>query len=382
MIYLDNSASSFPKPLEVAKAMTRAVNVFGANPGRSGHFLSMYAANEVYNCRVSVGMLFNLPPERVIFTLNATMAINIALKGALLAGSEVIVSDFEHNAVLRPLKALEKIGVTCKEALVDLYDDNKTIKAFEELITNNTRIIACTHCSNVLGKVLPIKQLGELAKKRGLLFLVDAAQTAGSRNIDVIENNIDFLCLAGHKGLYGPQGIGALLINNDNLLSTLIEGGTGVNSKELVQPIELPERYESGTVNTPGIVGLNEGIKFVQKLGINNICEYEKNLILFAYDELKNIGEVLLYTDRPNEGFANVLPFNIKGFHSNEVAEFLDNYSLMTRSGYHCAPSAHKKINTLESGAVRVSVSVFNSKKDIKELIILIKKFIKISIKG
>ncbi len=377
MIYLDNCASSFPKPKEVAKAMTRAINVFGANPGRSGHFLSLYAANEVYNCREIVGQLFNLPPERVIFTLNATMAINIALKGALLEGNEVIVSDFEHNAIIRPLKALEKIGVTYKQACVDLYDDSKTIKAFEQQITNKTRMLACTHCSNVLGKVVPIKQLGELAKKRGLLFLVDAAQTAGSINIDVNENNIDYLCLAGHKGLYGPQGIGALLINNVQLLSTIIEGGTGVNSKQLVQPMEMPERYESGTINTPGIVGLKEGMKFINKIGLNNILEYEKNLILFAYDELKNINKVRLYTNRPNEGFANVLPFNIEGFHSNEVAEYLDNNFLMTRSGYHCAPTAHKKLNTLESGTVRISVSIFNTKKDIEKLLLLVKKFIK-----
>lgn len=376
VIYLDNAASSFPKPLEVAKAMTRAINVFGANPGRSGHFLSMYAAEEVYLCRQLMGELFNAQPENVVFTPNATFAINLVLKGILSAGSHAIISDLEHNAVTRPLKALDSLGITYSEAKVDFDNDENTVKAFENLILPNTKMLACTHASNVCGKILPIKKLGELAKKRGLLFLVDGAQTGGSIQIDVKENHIDYLCLAGHKGLYGPQGTGVLLLNNPLKLDTLVEGGTGVNSEELIQPLETPERYESGTINTPGIVGLKEGLKFIKKVGTENIKKYENTLLLYAYESLFDMKGVKLYT-KPDESYAAVLPMNVDGFHSNELAAFLDENLIMTRSGYHCAPTAHRRIGTIGQGAVRLSFGLFNTKGHIDQLAFLIKKFTK-----
>lgn len=376
MIYLDNAASSFPKPLEVAKAMTRAINVFGANPGRSGHFLSMYAAEEVFLCRQFIGEFFNTEPENVVFTHNATFAINLVLKGAIGAGSHIIISDLEHNAVTRPLKALENFGITYSQAKVDFENDENTVKAFENLILPNTKMLVCTHASNVCGKILPIKKIGALAKERDLLFLVDAAQTAGSIPLDVKENNIDYLCLAGHKGLYGPQGTGVLLLNNPLTLDTLVEGGTGVNSEEFIQPMNPPERYESGTINTPGIVGLKEGLKFIKKVGTQNIKKYENNLLMYAYESLKDIKGINLYT-KPNDSFTAVLPFNIHGVHSNEIAGYLDENGVMTRSGYHCAPTAHKRMGTIGQGAVRLSFGLFNTKQDIDQLSFLIKKFTK-----
>lgn len=378
MVYLDNAASSFPKPTSVANAMNKAVSIFGANPGRSGHFLSMFAAGEIYQCREKANALFNgTGPENVIFTQNATHALNIAIQGALRPGAHVIISDLEHNSVVRPIKHLEPIGVYYTVIKTSFTNDDETVTAFKNAIRKDTAMIVCTLASNVFGKIMPIDRISKLAKQYGIILVVDGAQGAGAIEIDVIKQQIDLLCLAGHKGLYGPQGTGMLLIGNPEIeLRPLTFGGTGTNSLDYVQPTLSPERYESGTVNTPGICGLYEGMNFVSTVGIKNIKYKEHNMLLYLYDELKKIPNVILYHQRPTEDYVAVLSFNIKNNHSNEFAAYLDSKGIMVRSGLHCSPLAHIKTDTVAQGTVRASISYFNSIGDIDKLVYAIKKHI------
>lgn len=372
MIYFDNAASSFPKPLQVSFNINRAVNHYGANPGRSGHRLSVMASEEVYACRASLAEMFNAETQDVIFTSNATTAINTVIKGLVKKGDEVIISDLEHNSVVRPLHS---VGAKIVRAKVFLYDDNLTVSSFTKALSPYTRLVICTHASNVLGKILPIKKIGEAARKGSVPFMVDAAQTGGCVNIDVKECNIDFLCLAGHKSLYGPQGTGVLILNTGINLRTLTEGGTGVNSEEAVQPLDSPERFESGTLATPAIAGLHAGIEFVKRKGIEKIFRHENGLLLLAYNELVKNPKIILYTVSPDDSFTSVLPFNVKGSPSDKVASYLDDAGICVRSGLHCAPSAHERIGTLGMGAVRASFGFFNTKSEILYMCETLKKY-------
>lgn len=367
MIYLDNAATTFPKPSAVPLAVYNFMKKKAANPGRSGHKLSMAAAEEVYLCRKDAADLFNAcGPENIAFTANATQAINMVLKGALMhkSGAHVITSDIEHNAVMRPLHSLMSYGVTYSAAKVDLEDDDRTVENFENRITDKTVMIACTHASNVCGRILPIKKLGALCKERGLKFLVDASQTAGVVPIDMKECNIDYLCMPGHKSLYGPMGTGILAAPEGELLETLIEGGTGSNSVSLDQPDFMPDRLESGTVNAPGIAGLHAGIRYIEKRGILNIYKKEMSEALYLYDLLSIIKGVTLYTPRPVQGFVPLVSFNIDGLTSTEAAALLDSHNFALRGGLHCSPAAHTRFGTLSLGMIRASFGIFNARKD------------------
>lgn len=375
MRYLDNAATTFPKPQSVVMAVDNCLKKFSANPGRGGHSLSIKSAEAVYKVRKSIAELFGCSNiENVIFTQNCTTSINTVLKGILKEGDHVICSGYEHNAVTRPLNKLIESGVTYDIASVFIGDDMATLNAFEALIKENTKLIICTHASNVCGAVMPIEKIGALAKAYGILFAVDAAQTAGVLSIDVKKNNIDYLCVAPHKGLYAPMGTG-ILIANSEINNTIIEGGTGSMSISQSQPEILPDRFESGTVNLSGIVGIGAGIDFIKSKGIANIYQSELNLISYLYEELRKIKGIELYTEHPRViGSAPVLSFNMKGKHSEEVAEKLNNYGIATRAGLHCAPLAHKTLNTLDVGTVRVCPSVYTSKNDIEYLINCVKK--------
>ena len=257
MIYWDNAATTWPKPMAVTEAMSRALTRYGANPGRGGHTMGMAASREVYRCRETAAEFFHLDnPGQVVFTLNCTMAMNMALKGILRTSGRVVVSDLEHNAVMRPLHVLSPGRPIYDVAQVTPGDDDQTVEAFRRCITPFTRAIVCTHASNVFGVQLPIRRLGELAREHDLLFVVDAAQTAGVLPLDMEADHIDFLCVAGHKGLYGPMGTGMLLCGDRFQLPSFVEGGTGSQSLLYEQPDELPDRLESGTPNTPGILSL------------------------------------------------------------------------------------------------------------------------------
>lgn len=374
MIYLDNAATTFPKPTGVILAMDTFMKKYAANPGRSGHRLSLAAAEEIYACREEVAELFNAPgAECVAFTMNATQALNFALKGELLKKSSiqphVITSDLEHNSVIRPICKMSKDGaITYSVATVDLEDDKITLENFKNLINSKTRMIACTHASNVCGKLLPIKELGKLCKQYGLKFLVDASQSAGIVNIDMKENNIDYLCMPGHKSLYGPMGTGILVANACEGLNTIIEGGTGSNSVDFEQPNFLPDMMEAGTANAPGIVGLRKGIVFAKKMLNSNSYKKEMANAILLYDKLSEIEGVKLYTQRPVEGFVPVVSFNIANMGSGDVAKRLDSMDFALRGGIHCAPLTHLKFKTSPDGMVRASFGAFNTPNEALKL--------------
>lgn len=371
MIYLDNAATSGHKPTEVIRAVDSALKNHSANPGRSGHRPSERAASAIYTVREKVARLFNASgAERVVFTSGCTHSINCVLKGVLHGYDHVITSDLEHNSVVRPLA---KLGVRTDNAQVSFYNDALTLEAFRSLIRPDTKMIFTTAASNVSGKRVPIKELGALCRERGILFGVDAAQTAGVYPIDMQRDNIDFLCIAPHKGLYAPMGTG-ILIAEKELETTLIEGGTGSDSASVIQAPIVPEGLESGTINVSGIIGIGAGIDFINKTGMDKISHHEMKLITLLYDKLSAMPWVILYTPRPTtEEYAPVLSFNVSGLTSNETAQFLDRNGVAVRAGLHCAPSAHKRMDTLENGTVRVSVSAFNSVNDILRLCELIK---------
>lgn len=370
MIYFDNAATSGFKPITVKNAVENALKNFSANPGRSGHKVSVKTADAVFSVRNKIANFFGATgPENVIFTLNCTHSINIVLKGVLKKGDHVIISGFEHNAVLRPLK---KIGVSFDVINVNL-EDEEIVRAFENKIKVNTRLIFCTGASNVFGKIMPIKKLGELCRKRDILFGVDAAQTAGVLPIKVKEMNIDFLCVAAHKGLYAPMGIG-ILIAEKMIANTIIEGGTGTNSLESKQPDFMPEKFESGTINVPGIMGISGGIDFVEKIGLEKLYNHEMHLTNILYNNLKQNPNIKLYTDFPKPfSYVPVISFNFLDIESEKTAIELSKRGVAVRGGYHCSPLAHKLMGTLDSGTVRVSLSVFNTEKEISAFSLILK---------
>ncbi|ABW20395.1 aminotransferase class V-fold PLP-dependent enzyme [Alkaliphilus oremlandii] len=378
MIYLDNAATSYPKPENVYNAMIDHMKNAGANPGRSGHRLSLEAGRAILKTRELIGTLFNIDnPMQIIFTSNATDSLNLAIKGVLKKGDHVITSTMEHNSVLRPITALEKIGVEntiiqCNaEGVIDPEDIKRAIRS-------NTKLIALTHGSNVTGTLMPIEAVGRIAKEAGVLFLVDAAQTAGIYEIDVNKLNIDLLGVPGHKGLMGPQGTGILYIREGLDVLHFKEGGTGSKSEELTQPEMLPDRYESGTANTPGIVGLGAGIEFILKEGIEKIRNHEKELTQYFIEALAQIEQVKVYGPKDSEKQGAVISINIGEEDSSEIAFVLDQaFNIAVRSGLHCAPLAHKTIGSFEQGTVRFSIGYFNTKEDIDRAVEAIKEICK-----
>lgn len=370
MIYLDNAATTGRKPPEVLRAVNLALQHYSANPGRSGHKASQDVSTAVYRVREELSEFFSSDgPETVVFTQNCTHSINTVLKGVLQKGDHAVVSSLEHNAVMRPLY---KMGIPYTRARVET-DQERTLQNFAESIRPNTRLIFCTAASNVLGTRLPIEKIGKLCRQKGILFGVDAAQTAGVVPINMQRDGIDYLCIAPHKGLYAPMGIG-ILIARKPIFNTLLEGGTGTESFSEKQPQMLPERLESGTVNVPAIFGIGGGLKFVKAQGVEKIARHETALLQGLYDGLAAMPNVRLYTPRPElETSAPVLSFTVNGFSSGEVADYLSRNSVAVRAGFHCAPTAHRQIGTEEEGTVRVSPAVFNRSYEIDKLLSLLK---------
>lgn len=370
MIYFDNAATTGHKPQSVINAVNYALKNFSANPGRSGHNISQKAAMAIYNVREKVSDFFgSTGAETVVFSPNCTQSINYVLKGVLKRGDHVIVSDLEHNAVMRPLVAM---NVDFSQASVSLDDDSQTLNNIISLIKPNTKMIFCTAVSNVLGKILPLKDIGQLCKDRGILFGVDAAQGAGVIPINMIEMNIDYLCIAPHKGLYCPMGVG-ILIARGPIYKSIIEGGTGTDSLKLLQPQILPEMLESGTINVPSIYSIGAGIDFVKE-SFNNIMKFENMLVRRLYN-LAPKRNIIFYTNPNCDGFAPVICFNIEKASSDIVSSYLNKNGFALRAGLHCAPVAHKKIGTLNFGAVRFSPSVFNNTNEVDLLIKTLKNF-------
>lgn len=374
MIYLDNGATSFPKPLSVRQNVDISLKKFSANPGRSGHSLSLRAAKEIFECRKRLKELFNVnSEEEIIFTENCTMALNTVIFGLLSEGDHVLISSMEHNSVTRPLESLKDKGVTYSTFDYS-YDDNETVDNVRNLIKPETKLVICTHASNVFGFRFPIERICALCHAYGILFCVDSAQSAGVFDIDVGTNQYDFVCMSGHKSLYGPMGTGVLILNNRNL-KPLLYGGTGTESVKKSQPEGLPEKFESGTQNMNGISGLKAGIDFVKNRGIKNIYNHEYKLAKRLFNGLANNRKVITY----NKSFdyakvAPVVSFNIDGVYSEDLVAKLNKYGIMTRGGLHCSPLAHTTMNTIENGTVRVVPGAFNTINDINYLLNVIRK--------
>ena len=376
MIYFDNGATTFPKPASVITAVNKTLRNYGANPGRSGHKMSVKASEIIYNCRANTAKLFDVEePDKIIFTHNCTTALNIVIKGLLKKGDHAIISSLEHNAVVRPLEFMKSQGIEYSIADYD-EDEETTINNFRTAIKSNTKLVICTHASNVFGIKMPIDRISALCRIYGIMFCLDAAQSAGVVDISLKNSCIDYLCTAGHKGLYGPMGTGILVINNKVLPDSLIQGGTGSLSININQPEILPDKYESGTPNLLGIAGLNEGIKFVLNKKCNNIEKYEINICQKLYDGLNNIKGVKLYTSRPLSAMnVSVISFNIDGCDSEEIAfELNEKYNIAVRAGLHCAPLAHKAFKTDNTGTVRAVISVFTTESQINYFINAVNK--------
>ncbi len=378
MIYLDNSATTYPKPASVRDMMRIAPMIFGANPGRGGYPMSNATALELYKVRSLLAEFFGVSSEEnVVFTLNCTHALNVAIKGFAKFGGHAVTSCLEHNSVMRPLAKLKEEKNFDFDVATVFSDDERTVRSFESKIRKNTDFIVCTYASNVFGDILPIEKIGKIAKKHKIPLIVDGAQAAGVLDINMQRDNIACLCIPGHKGLYGPTGTGAMILSDDWSLDTIIEGGTGSESKDLRQPIFLPDRFESGTQNTFGIIALGKGIEFVKKEKINYIREHENFLIHYLYDYFYNSDDVIIYNEFHKDKFVPVLSFNFKNMTGEETATILAENSVAVRGGFHCNISAHKFYRTDDIGTARVSVSVFNSKKDIDFLINLVNKIAK-----
>ena len=363
MIYFDNAATTFPKPHTVSDEMTRCIKKYCGNPGRSSHNLSKISAEHIYNTREEIATMFNAEAENIIFTYNTTYALNIAIKALSREGSHILISDIEHNSVLRPVFSLCERKKCTYNIFSTSGTDEEIIEDILLKITSNTSLLVSTHVSNVGSRRLPIEKIGALCHSKGIKFIVDGAQSAGVHQIDVQRMNIDALCAPGHKALYGPQGVGIIAFGKEINGETVIEGGTGINSLEPQMPDFLPERYEAGTLSTPAIVGLGEGVKWLKSIGIDRIRAHEEEL----YDTLKDMlslnGQIITYN--MNDYAGNTLLFNVKGMSSSYVASQLDKRDICVRSGFHCSPLAHRLLNTGENGAVRVSFSVFNTKKEV-----------------
>lgn len=375
MIYLDNAATTFPKPRQVYEAVLDCMENYGANPGRAGHKLAMRAGREIYECRENIAKLLNVSnPMSIVFTHNATDSLNLAIKGVVKSGDHIITTSIEHNSAIRPIKALEKNGVENTIVKCDRYghlDPNDIKKA----IKPNTKLIVTTHASNVCGTIVDIESVGNIAKENNILYLVDASQTLGVYDIDIQKINVDMIAAPGHKCLLGPQGTGMLYIRDGLEVNILKEGGTGSNSEDLFQPNMMPDRYESGTHNTPGIAGLNAGVKFILETGIDKIRKHEEELCEYMLTKLTEVPNIKIYGPLDSKKRAAVISINIGDIDSGEITFILDDmYEIATRSGIHCSPLAHKTLGTLRQGTVRFSLGYFNTKDDIDKAVEALKE--------
>ncbi|NLW00422.1 MAG: aminotransferase class V-fold PLP-dependent enzyme [Clostridiales bacterium] len=370
MIYMDNAATSWPKPEPVYTAVLNCMRKHGANPGRSGHRMAIEAGNILLYTREMLCQLFSADnPFRMVFTINATESLNLAIKGSIQPGDHIVTTSMEHNSVARPLKELEKRDVAAtyvranSQGEIDPDDIRKAIRI-------NTKLIITTHASNVTGTLIPIREIGRIAREHEILYLVDAAQTAGIIPIDLSSLPVDMMAMSGHKGLLGPQGTGVLYIAPHVKLKQLKEGGTGSQSESLFHPEFLPDRYEAGTLNTPGIAGLGAGINYILREGQNKLLSRITRIEKFFLDALLQIPGIKVYGPARMENRIGVISINVKDFDSAYIAGLLDQkYNIATRGAIHCSPMAHKTIGTLEQGTVRFSPGIFNTLDEAKQCI-------------
>ena len=372
-IYFDNAATTYPKPPSVSEAVKTAVERYGGNPGRGGHKFSENAGMMVYSVRERAAKFFGAEVENVAFTQNCTHGLNLAIKGIARPGDRIVISSMEHNSVARPAYALSKQGVRVDVADIGKSDED-TIKNFRGLIRSDVKCVICTAASNVTGRANPISEIAKMCRENGVCFIVDGAQACGILPIG-LKDGMNFLCTAGHKGLYGPTGTGLLISDGKYALKTIIEGGTGATSGELEQTGFMPERLESGTVNTVGIAGLGAGLKYLEQLGIGKLHAYEEELCGVLIDGLKGIDGAKVY--RRGERFVPIVSFTVEGMPSPALATALASEGYALRGGLHCAFLAHRTLGTLPDGTVRFSPSAFSSERDVVFLINSLKKICK-----
>jgi len=381
VIYLDNAATSWPKPPEVGEAMLHYLNHVGANPGRAGHRLAVEAARTVYAAREAVAELFGAPdPLRVVFGSNVTEALNLALRGLLRPGDHVITSSIEHNSVMRPLHALERQGV-CLTVVGCSPDGTLDPGLVEAAIRSETKMIVLNHASNVAGTILPVAEVGQIARRNGLLTLVDVAQTAGALTVDVQGGAIDLLAFTGHKSLYGPMGTGGLIIGarvDASLLEPLKRGGTGSRSEHEVQPDFLPDMCESGTPNVVGLAGLEVGVRWVLDRGVEAIRAHEVALTQALIEGLRSVPGLTVYGTLDPELQTATVSFNIDGMAPSEVGLRLDDeYGILCRVGLHCSPATHRTLGTFPTGTVRFGLSAFNTAEEVHAAIEAVRQLAK-----
>ncbi len=373
IVYLDNAATSFPKPESVIRGTTNALRYRSGNPGRSGHSLSMAASRDIYSLRQTASEFFSAPsPENVIVTPGNTYSLNYAIYTLSEKGGAALCSDMEHNAVRRPLIAATGRGLVYFEFRAGDIGDNEMLSRLEAQIKAvRPSFIVCNHSCNIFARTLPIEEIGKICAENCVMFIVDAAQSAGHTNIDVKQCNIDALCVPGHKGLYGPSGVGLMIVSDRFKeatigMPTLISGGAGTASLDEGMPQEIPERFEPGTQPSFLCAGLEQGIKLVKSIGLDRIKARENYLFSLILNSLmERERDVLLY--RPELKKGNVLSFNIKGMSCGRAAGLFSQHGVCLRSGFHCSPQAHKLIGTLPiGGSVRASVGIFNNERDIR----------------
>jgi len=369
MVFLDNAATTFHKPSAVYRAVGATLKEC-SSVGRGGYPAAQLADRRGYETRAAVASLYNIDdPSAVIFTYNATVALNMAIKGLAKPG-RVLISGYEHNAVVRPLESLVRHGTEYSVAGSALFDPDAMLAAFRGAIRSDTVLVVCNHVSNVFGSIAPIMEIDEFCAERGLPLIIDASQSAGTIVIDTKKlRAAEFICMPGHKGLYGPQGTGVMLHVGERECSTIIEGGTGSNSALLEQPSFEPDKFESGTHNVAGIAGLGEGVRFILRETPVKILAHERDLTAYAASELKKLPDVTVcHSDDPNLQ-AGVLSFTVHGRECEDVAATLATAGIAVRAGLHCAPIAHRSAGTFPGGTVRVSPGHFSTHRDIEKLI-------------
>lgn len=365
MIYFDNAATSFPKPKTVATAVENAINSLG-NASRGTYKPSLDAARLVYSAREKVAKLFNLnDPLNVAFTSNATESLNIAINGCINSTDHIITTELEHNSVLRPVYVLNNSGTSVSIIKCDRIGC-LDYSQFEAEIKQNTKAVICTHASNLTGNLIDINHIGQICKQHGLLFILDASQTAGVFPIDMEADNVDILCFTGHKSLYGPQGTGGICVKKDIHLKPLLTGGSGSLSYSHQHPENMPDALEAGTINSHSIAGLKAGIDFIEHIGMKNIRNHELNLMWQFYNGIKYIEGIRFYGDFNTLLRSPIVSLNVRNYDSDAVSEELwNNYNIAVRAGAHCAPLMHQALGTKKQGAVRFSFSYFNTKEEI-----------------
>lgn len=371
MVYLDNAATSFPKPSPVVNAVTEAMTVYGGNPGRGGCPPSSLTGEQVYLCRETVNSFFDgYGPEYVVFTSNATSALNMAIFGTVLSsrrGQHLVITAWEHNSVYRPAEALKQAGGGYTVVSPSLSDDNETVRRIASALRRNTAAVVMTHASNVCGRILPVEKVGRLLAGTGIPLIVDASQSAGHRRLSMKDSHISLLCTAGHKGLLGPGGTGLLLLSPSHLPRPILFGGTGSNSSEPIPPALPPERYEAGTINVPGILGLGAGLSFLQDN--TDLAARELFLTEHLYRGLSSLPGVRVLVPYEPDRCVPLLSFTVEKQDSFSLSDALGQRGFATRGGLHCAPLTHRYFGTFSRGTVRVSPGFSTTQEEMDEFL-------------